>query len=218
MSALRLYDYAASCNCLKVRILLAQLTRPYERIAVDIFGGETLTDHFYEKNPARSTPVLETEDGRFLQESNAILWYLAEDTPYLADDRFERGQVLRWLIFEQTDVVPAIGGLRFRLLTGRWDTDHPDALRRRAHGEGVLALLSLHLDGRDFLVGDRYSIADVAVYSYTHAAGDAGYDLEGHPTVREWLDRVEQQPRFVNDVMPYPENASPGQGRSIYDS
>src|SRR4249919_938382 len=98
MPALRLYDYAASCNCLKVRILLAQLARPYERIAVDIFDGETLSDDFYEKNPARSTPVLETEDGRFLQESNAILWYLAEDTPYLPDDRFERGQVLRWLI------------------------------------------------------------------------------------------------------------------------
>src|ERR671937_1749335 len=116
---MRLYDYAASANCFKARLLLAQLGRPYERVPIDIFGGDTLTDSFAAINPARSTPVLETDDGRFLQESNAILWYLAHGTDFLADDAFERAHVLKWLILEQTDVMPGIGGLRFPLLTGR---------------------------------------------------------------------------------------------------
>jgi glutathione S-transferase len=218
MGTLRLYDYAASCNCLKVRTLLGHLDRAYERIPVDIFAGETLTDEFAAKNPLRTTPVLETEGGRFLPESNAILWYLADGTEYLPVDPFERAQVLRWLVLEQTDVVPAIGGLRFRLVTGRLAPDDADALRRRALGEEVLAMLDCELGRGDFLVGVRYSIADVSVYSYTHAARDAGYDLDAYPAVHAWIERVERQPGFVNDLQPYPENARPGRGRSIYDA
>jgi glutathione S-transferase len=217
MPALRLYDYAASCNCLKARILLAQLATPYERVAVDIFAGETLTAEFAEKNPLRSTPVLELPDGRYLQESNAILWHLAEGTEHLPGDAFERAQVLRWLIYEQTDVVPAIGGLRFRLVTGRLAPGDADARRRRTLGGEVLALLDRELSRDDFLVGGLPTIADVSVYSYTHAAGDAGYDLDAYPAVHAWIERVERQPRFVNDLEPYPENARPGRGRSIYD-
>src|SRR5262245_35079703 len=130
MEGLRLYDYAASANCYKVRLLLATLGRAYERVPIDIFAGETLTDEFYVKNPARSTPVLEVGDGRYLQESNAILAYLAEGTCYMPADAFDRAHVLRWLIFEQTDVIPTMGGLRFRILTGRLSPDHPEARRR----------------------------------------------------------------------------------------
>src|SRR5438046_6040575 len=100
---MRLYDYPASCNCYKARLLLAQLGRSYERVPIDIFAGDTLTDDYAAKNPARSTPVLETDDGRYLQEANAILWYLAEGTPFLPEDAFARAHVLRWLIWEQTD-------------------------------------------------------------------------------------------------------------------
>jgi glutathione S-transferase len=217
MTELRLYDYAASANCLKVRILLAQLERPYERVPVDIFAGETLTDEFAAKNPARTVPVLEFAGGRYLQESNAILWYLAEGSDYLPDDPFERAQVLRWLIFEQTDVVPAIGGLRFRLITGRLSPDDPDAARRRELGGAVLRLLDAELERGEFLAGSRYSIADISVYSYTHGAGEAGYDLDEYPALSAWLARVERQPRFVNDLESYPENARAGHGRSIYD-
>ena len=112
---LRLYDYGASCNCYKARLLLAQLGLEYERVPVDIFAGDTLTDEFAAMNPARTTPVLESDDG-FLPESNAILVYLASGTSFLPADPFELAQVVRWLLYEQTDVVPAIGGLRFRLL------------------------------------------------------------------------------------------------------
>src|SRR3954454_17310465 len=130
MTRLRLYDYAASANCYKVRLLLAQLQRPYDRMPVDIFNGETLTDDYAAKNPLRTTPVLEIGEGTYLQESAAILWYLAEGTDFIPDDPLERAQVLRWLVIEQTDVMPAIGGLRFRLVTGRFTADHPDAVRR----------------------------------------------------------------------------------------
>jgi glutathione S-transferase len=212
----RLYDYAASANCYKVRLLLAHLGREYERVPVDIFAGDTLTDDFATKNPARSTPVLETADGRFLQESNAILWYLAEGTPFVPDDGFERAHVLRWLILEQTDVMFGIGGLRFRLLTGRWEPDDARAIERRGLGSAALAMLEAHLAERTFAVAERYTIADVSLYGYTHTAPDAGYDLGEYPAVARWLRRVEQQPGFVNDLAPYPDNARPGASISIY--
>jgi glutathione S-transferase len=213
---LRLYDYAASANCLKVRLLLAQLGTPYERVPIDIFDGETLTDEYYELNPARTTPVLETEDGRRLPESGAILWHLADGTPFLPADPFERAEVLRWLLFEQADLVPAIGGLRFRLLTGRLGRDDPDARRRAASAAEILRLLDEQLTTRPFLAGGRYSIADIAVYGYTHVTPEAGISLDPYPAVRSWIERVELQPRFVNDLEPYPANARPGAGRSVY--
>jgi glutathione S-transferase len=214
---MRLYDYVASANCYKARLLLAQLGRDYERVPIDIFGGDTLACEYKDINPARSTPVLETDDGRFIQESNAILWYLADGTPFLPDDPFERAHVLKWLILEQTDVMPGIGGLRFRLLTGRWAPDEPAAVRRRELGHDALAMLDAHLEDPDFLVGDRYSIADISVYGYAHTAPEAGFDLSGYPAVRAWLRRVEEQPGFLNDLEPYPPNARPGAGRSTYD-
>lgn len=217
MTKLRLYDYAASANCLKIRLALAQLAIPYERVALDIFAGETLTEEFAAINPARSTPVLEIDAGTHLPESAAILWYLAEGTPLLPDDRLERAQVLRWLVFEQTDVIASMGGLRFRLATGRLRADEPEARRRHALAQEVLALLDAHLSEREFLVAGRYTIADIACYGYVHVADEAGLELAQHPAVAAWLARVERQPGFVNDLEPYPANAAPGAGRSIYD-
>jgi glutathione S-transferase len=214
---MRLYDYGASANCYKARLLLAQLDRPYERVPIDIFAGDTLTDDFAGKNAARSTPVLETDDGRYLQESNAILWHLAEGTPFLPDDSLERAHVLKWLILEQTDVMPGIGGLRFRLLTGRWSAGQPEARQRREVGLAALAMLEAHLANRTFFVAERYTIADVSLYGYTHTAPEAGFDLDEFPRVTAWVRRVEQQPRFMNDLEPYPENARAGAGRSTYD-
>jgi glutathione S-transferase len=210
---MKLYDYAASANCYKVRLLLAQLGRDYERVPVDIFAGDTLTDEFAAINPARSTPVLEHPAGVFLPESHAILLHLAKDTPLLPDDP----QVYRWLFFEQADVVPAIGGLRFRLITGRLQADEPDALRRRAAAHDVLALLDGQLAQRDFIVGDGYGVADIGLYGYVHVAHEADLDLEPYPSVRAWLQRVESTPRYVNDLEPYPPNARVGASRSIYD-
>ena len=214
---MKLYDYAASANCYKVRLLLAQLERPYERVPIDIFGGDTLTEEYAAKNPARATPVLEIDDGRFLPESNAILLYLAQGTPFLPSDPFELAQVIQWLLFEQTDVMMTMGGLRYRLLTGRLAPDTPDAVRRREGAETALRLLDDHLQTQPFLVGGAYTIADIATYAYTNVAPEAGLDLGPYPALRAWLDRVEAQPRYMNDLAPYPENARPGAGRSVYD-
>jgi glutathione S-transferase len=212
----RLYDYAASCNCYKARLLLAQLGLDYERIPIDIFAGETLTDEFARINPARTVPVLETEDG-YLPESNAILVRLAAGTPLLPDDPSELAQVVRWLVYEQTDVVMMIGGLRFRLLVGRWTPDHPEAVRREKGAHEVLRLLDDHLATREFFVGGRYTIADIAIYGYSHRAHEAGIDMEPYANVRAWFGRVEDQSGYIEDVEPYGANAAPGAGRSIYD-
>jgi glutathione S-transferase len=214
---LRLYDYAGSCNCYKVRLLLAQLELPYERIPVDIFDGETLTDDYAQINPMRMTPVLATTHG-YLPESNAILLYLAAGTPLLPDEPFELAQVMRWLIFEQTDVIPTIAGLRFRLLVGRLSADSPEAKRRAQGARDALRLLDEHLAARDFFVGGCYTIADIALYGYTHRAHEAGIDLGPYANVRAWFARVEQQPGYIEDVEPYGANAAAGAGRSIYDS
>ena len=155
---MRLYDYAASANCYKVRLLLAQLELPYERVPVDIFAGDTLTDDFARLNPARSTPVLVPDTGPPLPESNAILLHLAEGTTLLPPEPAQRAQVYRWLFFEQADVIPAIAGLRFRLMTGRLSPDAPAARARRAAGEELLRLLDEHLAERSFVVDAGYSI------------------------------------------------------------
>jgi glutathione S-transferase len=214
---MRLYDYPASCNCYKVRLLLAQLGVPYERVPIDIFNGETLTDSYAAVNPARTTPVLETGDGRRLPESAAILTYLASGTPMLPDDAFARGEVIRWLTYEQTDVIPAIGGLRFRLLTGRLAPTDPDAVQRLRLAGDVLGLLDDHMRGRDFFVDDRYTIADIALYGYSHLAHEAGISVDPFRNVQAWFERVQAQPGYLEDVAPYGANAAPGAGRSIYD-
>jgi glutathione S-transferase len=196
-----------------VRLLLAQLGSEYERVPVDIFGGDTLTDEYAAINPARTTPVLEDPPGTFLQESNAILLHLARGSDFLPDDP----QVYRWLFFEQADVVPTMGGLRFRLITGRLSPDDPDALRRREASYEVLSLLDAELAQRDFVVGNTYSVADIGIYGYVHVADEAGLDLEPYASVRLWLARVQEQPDYMNDLEPYPPNSYAGASRSIYD-
>ena len=214
---LRLHDYPASGNCYKVRLLLAQLGREYERVRVDIFAGDTLTDGFGRLNPARETPVLEADGADPLPESNAILLYLAEGSDFLSDDPRERAQTLRWLFWEQSEVVPGLAGLRFRFMTGRLAPDSPGMQRRRAGGQSVLAVLEDHLGDRDFMVGERYSVADISLYAYVGVAGEAGFDLSRHPAISAWLKRVDETPGFMNDFEPYPPNSQLGQSRSIYD-
>lgn len=211
---MRLYDYDASGNCYKARLLLALLGADYERVPVDIFAGDTLTEEFGRLNPLRETPVLELDDGSVLAQSNAILWYLGEGSRFMPQTAYERGEVVQWLSFEQERVMSGIGGARFRILTGRGADVVPAKL---ALGETALEALEGRLEGRRFLVGDRCSIADVSNYAYTHVAGDAGYDLAAYPSVSEWLACVEAEPGFVDDLVPYPDNAHAGRSRSIYD-
>jgi glutathione S-transferase len=210
----RLYDYAASANCFKPRLLLALVGREYERVPVDIFAGETLTDDYAALNPARETPVLELDDGQLLIQSNAILWFLAEGTAFLPEGVLERAKVVQWLIFEQERVMSGIGGARFRIMTGR----DPGLVPARLElARSALAMLESHLEGRSYLVGSSCSIADLANFAYAHVADDAGLRTAGYPSVSAWLERVRALPGFVDDLIPYPHNARPGVSRSIYD-
>ena len=212
---MRLYDYSASANCYKARLLLALLDRDYERVPVDIFAGETLTDEYAALNPARETPVLQLNDGSVLMQSNAILWFLAEGTPFLPDGALARGRVAQWLFFEQEWVMRGIGAARFWTLTGRYPKALPERVRL---GERALAMLDWQLAGRSYLAGDSCSIADLSNFAYTHVAEDVGYELGAYPSVGAWLERVRDQPGFIDDLIPYPDNARPGRSRSIYDA
>jgi glutathione S-transferase len=214
---LRLHDYTASGNCYKVRLLLAQLGRPYDRVPVDIFGGDTLTDEYARLNPLRQTPVLEPEDGEPISESNAILLYLAEGTEFLPDDRGDRARAYSWLFFEQADVIPGIAGLRFRLVTGRIRPDGREAEWRRSAGDAALKLLNDRLEKSDYLAGSTYSIADISLFAYVHVANEAGFELSDYPKVKEWIARVEGTRGYMNDLEPYPPNSYAGRSRSIYD-
>ena len=208
---MRLYDYTASANCYKVRLLLAQLGLAYERVPVDIFGGESTTPAYRAKNPAGRTPVLELDSGETIAESNAILLFLAEGTALMPDGLPARARVWQWLFFEQNLFEPNVGTARFWRLTGR-DGERPEVFAARLESaRAALAVLDDGLRGREFLA-DGYTVADVSLYAYAHVAGDAGIDLSAYPAVRPWLDRVEATPGFVNDLEPYPPSAHAGAG------
>lgn len=188
---LRLYDYLDSGNGYKVRLLLAKLGLAYDLVELDILKGESRTKDFLAKNPNGRVPALELEDGTVIAESNAILYYLAEGTRFWPQDRLARAQVLHWMFFEQYSHEPYIAVLRF------WYRHGPmDAARRaqesdkRARGEAALEVMERHLLSRSYFVGNSMTIADIALYAYTHAAADGGFDLSHYPAIRLWLDRI----------------------------
>ena len=190
---LRLYDYQLSGNGYKVRLLLRQLGIPFERVEVDIVRGETRTPEFLAINPNGRIPVLELDDGRRLAESNAILFYLAEGTPLLPEERFAREQVLQWMFFEQYSHEPYIAvARRLRHMEGR-----PVPAELVERGRQALDVMERHLAGRRFFVGECYTIADIALYAYTHVADEGGFDLADRPVVRAWLARVAAEPGHV---------------------
>jgi len=194
---LKLYDYLASGNAYKVRLLLHQLGIPFERIEMDIMQGETRTPAFLARNPNGRIPVLELEDGTCLAESNAILWYLSEWTRFLPEDRLARAQVLQWMFFEQYSHEPYVAVLRFWTHAGWLEEKKLLVPEKRERGVAALQVMETHLRGHDFFVAGRYTIADIALYAYTHVAGEGGFDLAGLPAVRAWLGRVRGQPGHV---------------------
>jgi glutathione S-transferase len=190
-----LYDSPVSGNCYKVRLLFAHLGVPYERRTMDVVDRSNRRDVLGELNPALRVPTLVLDDGRPLAESGAILWYLGEGTRFLPEDPYERAQVLQWMFFEQYDHEPAIAVARFWLAySGRPDEFADRLPERTAAGHRALAAMERHLDGRQFLVGDDLTLADIALYAYTHVAGEGGFDLERYPALRTWLERVAAEP------------------------
>jgi glutathione S-transferase len=194
----RLYDFLPSGNGYKIRLLLTQLEIPFERIEVDILKGETRTPEFLKKNPNGRIPTLEIEPGKFLAESNAILFYLAEGTPFLPDARWERAQVLQWMFFEQYSHEPNIATSRFWLQHFDLTEERRKALEQKCElGYAALNVMERHLSRHTFFVADRYSIADIALYAYTHVADEGGFELSRFPAIRSWLDRVRTQPKHI---------------------
>ena len=195
---LRLYDSALSGNCYKVRLLLTLLGIPFERIEVDVVDRSNRPDLLGGKNPALRVPTLELDDGTYLAESNAILWYFGDGTPYLPDDRLERARVLQWMFFEQYDIEPNLAVARFWIsILGKRDEVAGALEEKWKAGYRALDGMERHLERRSFLVGDRFSIADIALYAYVHVADEGGFDLGRFAAVRAWLGRVAGQPGHV---------------------
>ena len=195
---LHLYDNLDSGNGYKIRLLLAHLGLPYAWSDLDIFHGASRTPEFLAKNPNGRIPTLELEDGTFLAESNAILWYLAEGTPVLPDGRLGRAQALQWMFFEQYSHEPYVATSRFILrhlpANSPRRAELPD---RQERGLQAIAVMEKHLAWRPYFVGERLSVADLALYAYTHVADQAGLDLTPFPAVRGWMTRVASQPGHV---------------------
>ena len=192
-----LYDSSVSGNCYKVRLLLAHLGIGYERREMSVVDRSDRAEVIGDLNPALRVPTLVLDDGRPLAESNAIIWYFAEGTPHLPEDRYERAQVLQWLCFEQYSHEPYIAVLRFWLNWAEQPPGEAEMAARRRGGRAALDAMERHLSTRRFLVAERYSIADIALFAYTHVADEAGFDLGEYPAVGRWLDEVARQPGHV---------------------
>jgi glutathione S-transferase len=191
-----LYNSQVSGNCYKVRLLLSQLGIRYRRVELDVVDRSNREEVLGGKNPDLRVPTVELDDGRCLAESDAILWYFADGTPYVPEDRFERAQVLQWLFFEQYSHEPNIAVARF-WLSYRKQWDETELAARQAAGYRTLGAMERHLAERPFFVGAAYSIADIGLYAYTHVAGEGGFDLGSYPSIRAWLERVVSQPGHV---------------------
>jgi glutathione S-transferase len=195
---LRLYDYLPSGNGYKVRLLLRLLQRPFDLVQLDIMKGETRTPAFLARNPNGRIPLLELEDGALLAESGAILFYLADGTRFLPEDRLDRARVLQWMFFEQYSHEPNIAVVRFWMEHAGLTPEREAMLpAKRAGGYAALEVMEGHLTGREWFVGDNMTIADIALYAYTHVAHEGGFDLGRYPAIDAWLERVAAQPGYV---------------------
>ena len=195
---LRVYGDVVSGNCYKIKLLLEYLGEPYEWMPVDIMKKESRTPQFLEMNPNGRVPVIEYEPGGYLAESNAILFYLSEGTPFLPGSRIDRARVLTWLFFEQYSHEPYIATSRYILLYLKGAETHKQILDdKRPHGYAALGVLEEHLEHNEFLVGNAPTIADIGLFAYTHVADEGGFDLAGYPATRQWIERIQSLPNHV---------------------
>jgi glutathione S-transferase len=195
---LKVYGDLQSGNCYKVKLLLSHLAQPHEWVHVDILKKQTRTAAFLAMNPNGKIPLLVIEEGVYLAESDAILNYLADGTPFLPSERLPRAQVLQWLFFEQYSHEPYIAVARYIIrYLGRPEEEEFRLQSKMAPGYAALEVMERHLTSRHFFVSERFTIADIALYAYTHVAHEGGFDLSRFPAVNSWLERVRNQPRHV---------------------
>ena len=195
-----LYSMQRSGNCYKVRLALAQLGIAHDIVEIDILKGDSRTPDFLTKNPNGQIPLLELASGRYLPESNAILCFLGEGTPLLSDDPLVRAETLQWLFFEQHAIVPNIGAAYFwlALVKGGRELQQYALDDWMEEGNRALRVMDSHLAGRPFFAGEHYSVADIALYAYTHRAQECDFDLSGYAAIRAWLGRVAAQPGHIS--------------------
>ncbi|MBD2021493.1 glutathione S-transferase family protein [Leptolyngbya sp. FACHB-36] len=197
----RLYNFPLSGNCYKVRLLLAQLGTPFECVDINIVQQETRLPAFLQKNPTGKVPVLEIAPENYLVESNSILLYLSEGTDFLPIDRLERTEVTQWLFFEQYSLGANLSRPRFWIsVTQQAEQFAPIIAYHQGLGNVALEVLEQQLKTRSFLVAERYTIADTAVFAYTHVAEQGGYDMSQFPAIQAWIKRVQAQPNFISIV------------------
>jgi glutathione S-transferase len=194
----RLFDSAISGNAYKVRLLLSLLGIPFERVEMNVDDGSTRKPDFLKINPNGKVPALQFPDGRVLFESNAILFYLAQNTKYWPENPWHQGQEVQWMCFEQYSHEPTIAVVRHWVAhLGKTPVNEPQLPAKIAGGERALAVMEEHLGAHRWFAGDAYSIADIALYAYTHVAEEGGFDLGRFPAIRDWLGRVAAQPGHI---------------------
>ncbi|BAQ63973.1 glutathione S-transferase family protein [Geminocystis sp. NIES-3709] len=194
----RLYDFLPSGNGYKVRLLLSQLKIPFHWIEVDILREETRKFEFLTKNPNGRIPVLEISPNQYLAESNAILYHLSQNTSYFPSDSWYSAQVMQWLFFEQYSHEPYIATSRYWLTILNQPEEYQRELEKKKQGGyHALKIMEAHLQTRSFFVNEQYTIADIALYAYTHVAEEGGFNLQSFPSILSWLNRIEQKPDYI---------------------
>ncbi len=201
----KLFQMQDSGNCYKVRLLLSHLNMPCEMIETDIINGESRTASYLEKNPNGKTPTFQVDETTYLAESTAILYYLAAGTDYFpANDKLLQAQVLQWMAFEQYSHEPYIATSRFWISLLKQPTEYAEQIKeKQPGGYAALDVMEQHLDKNEFFVGGTYTIADIALYAYTHVADEGGFDLKGYPAINSWFQRVVNQPGYIAITEPY---------------
>lgn len=195
---MNIYGDGRSGNCYKLQLLMSLLGRDYQWVPVDIMAGETRTEAFRTLNPNGKIPLLVTDDGRCLSESNAILHFLAEGSQYLPEDPWTHAVMLQWQFFEQYSHEPFIAVARFiQLFLGLPDERRAEYEAKQAGGHQALAVMEQQLQQTPFLCGKAFTLADISLYAYTHVAHEGGFALNDYPAIRAWLQRIEQQPGYV---------------------
>lgn len=194
----KLYDFLPSGNGYKVRLLLTQLQIPFTRIELNILKGETRTPEFLAKNPNGKIPLLEIAPDKFIAESNAILYYLSQGTEYFPQDKYQKAQIMQWLFFEQYSHEPNIATPRFWIsILQQPEKQQKEIEQKRKLGYVALNVMENHLKSHDFLVAERYTIADIALYAYTHVAEEGGFNLTEFSAILDWLGRIQAQPKHI---------------------